>query len=446
MGYSSTLPTLGVMGLGYVGCVSAACLASRGHQVIGVDVSQDKVDIINTGRAPVVEDRIGALTEDMVALGRLRATVDHSTIVRDCEIILVCVGTPSGHGGAISTRYLEQVTEQLAKGLAAVDEWRVIAYRSTMVPGTCEDVLIPILERLSGKKVGVDFGVCVNPEFLREGTSVADFFSPPKTVVGESDPRAGDAVMELFDGIAAPRFQVAIGVAEMAKYVDNSFHALKVVYGNEIGAICAAVGLDSHDVMQIFFADTKLNISPAYLKPGFTFGGSCLPKDVRALMHTARERDVDVPLLNTLLPANERHQIRALDLILAQRGNRVGLLGLSFKSGTDDLRESPMVDLAERLLGKGYDVQIHDPNVALSKLVGANRSFIEGKLHHIGDLLTDDVNAMVARSEIVIVGSTNPDLVAALENVHERAVIVDLVRLPDADVRRLGYGYVGIGW
>lgn len=434
------------MGLGYVGCVSAACLASRGHMVTGVDVSADKVDIINQGRAPVIESRIGPLTADMVALGRLRATTDHSGVLRDCEVVLVCVGTPSRHGGAISTVYLEQVTEQLGAELAEVEGWRTIVYRSTMVPGTCEGLLIPRLEELSGKKAGVDFGVCVNPEFLREGTSVEDFFAPPKTVVGESDPRAGDAAMALFDGIGGPRFRVPIGVAEMAKYVDNCFHALKVDYGNEIGAICSSLGLDSHEVMEIFLSDTKLNISPAYLKPGFTFGGSCLPKDVRALAHTARSREVDVPLLNTLIQSNESHQVRALELVLAQRGNRVGMLGLSFKTGTDDLRESPLVDLAERLLGKGYEVRIYDPNVSLSRLVGANRNYINGKLHHIGDLMTTEVDDVVLGSDIVIVGSSHPEVLAALDGLGADAVIIDLVRLPDAAHRRLGKGYFGIGW
>jgi GDP-mannose 6-dehydrogenase len=314
-----------------------------------------------------------------------------------------------------------------------------------MTPGTCEGLLVPALERASGKRAGVDFGVCINPEYLREGTSVRDFESPPKTVVGESDPRSGDVVMGLYEGMPGPRFRVSIAVAEMSKYVDNSFHALKVAFGNEIGAVCRAAGLDSHQVMDVFLADTKLNVSPAYLRPGFAFGGSCLPKDLRALVHIARTHNVDVPLLAHVIPANEAHLQRAVDLVVACGRRRVALMGLSFKAGTDDLRESPLVELAERLIGKGYDLRIYDANVSVSRLVGANREHIAERLPHIGQLLTDELDEVLAHAEAFVVGSAAPEVAAAMAGIDDRPV-VDLVRLADAGTRRGSAGYVGIGW
>jgi GDP-mannose 6-dehydrogenase len=435
-----------VFGLGYVGCVSAACLASRGHRVVGVDANPQKTEFLRQGKAPVVEDRIGELTAEMVASGRLIVSDDPSGAVLATDISIVCVGTPSAPGGGLSTRYLETVSEQIGRALADKQGWHVVAYRSTMVPGTCETVLIPALERVSGKRAGVDFGVCVNPEFLREGSSVWDFENPPKTVVGESDQRSGAEVISLYEGLPGPRFRVPIAVAEMAKYVDNSFHALKVVFGNEIGALCAAFGLDSHAVMDIFLADTKLNISPAYLRPGFAFGGSCLPKDVRALVHTARQRDVDLPVLTNVLVSNEAQMRRAVDNVIALGRRKVGIFGLSFKSGTDDLRESPMVELTERLIGKGYDVRIYDTNVALSRLIGANRAYIEELVPHIGELLTDDIEAVLEHGEVLIVGTTEPTVIEAIDRVAPERTIIDLVRLPDAADRRQRSGYVGLGW
>ena len=293
--------------------------------------------------------------------------------------------------------------------------WHVVVYRSTMLPGTCETLLIPLLQKASGKRAGRDFGVCVNPEFLREGSSVRDFLNPPKTVVGETDPRSGEAVIGLYEGLPGPRFRVPVSVAEMTKYVDNSFHALKVCFANEIGAICSSLALDSHAVMDIFLADTKLNISPAYLRPGFAFGGSCLPKDVRALTHTARRNDLDVPLLANVLTSNEVHLRRAIDLVIADGRRKVGVFGLSFKAGTDDLRESPMVELVERLIGKGFDVKVHDANVTLSRLIGANRAYIGELLPHIGEVLIEDIDAVLEHGEVLIAGSREPEVVDAIE-------------------------------
>jgi GDP-mannose 6-dehydrogenase len=426
--------------------VSAACFAARGHTVIGVDANPDKVAALGAGKAPIVEDRIGELTAEVVAAGKLRVSSDPSSAVRETDVTIVCVGTPSGPGGGLSTAYLERASEQIGAALAGKDGWHVVVYRSTMVPGTCEDLLIPILERSSGKRAGVDFGVCVNPEFLREGTSVRDFLDPPKTVIGETDERSGELVESLYEGLPGPRFRVPVRVAEMSKYVDNSFHALKVTFANEIGAVCAAVGLDSHAVMDVFLADTKLNVSPAYLRPGFAFGGSCLPKDVRALVHTARRHDVDLPVLSNVLASNETHLRRAVDLVTSFGRRKVGIFGLSFKAGTDDLRESPLVELAERLSGKGYEVRIFDPGVALSRLIGANRAFLDERLPHISELLTGDAAEVLEHAEICVVGSADPVVVAAVSAAGADQVVVDLVHLPDPAALRERSTYVGLAW
>ncbi|MCW1960041.1 MAG: nucleotide sugar dehydrogenase [Mycobacterium sp.] len=435
-----------VFGLGYVGCVSAACLASVGHHVTGVDVSPQKMEMLRRGLPPIVEDRIGDLTSEVVNAGRLTVTDDVVFAVEHSDLSLVCVGTPSSASGDLSTAYLEHVTAQIGTALAGKNSWHVVVYRSTMLPGTCEGLLIPILEQLSGKRAGEDFGVCVNPEYLREGTSVQDFFDPPKTVVGTTDSRSAAVVMSLYEGLPGERYEVPIRVAEMTKYVDNSYHALKVCFANEIGAICSALDLDSHAVMDIFLADSKLNLSGAYLRPGFAFGGSCLPKDVRALTHVARRSAVDIPLLGNLIRSNESHLHRALDLVMSEGKRKVSMFGLSFKSGTDDLRESPMVELAERLIGKGFDVKIFDSGVAYSRLVGANRAYIDERLQHIGDLLVEDIGAVLEHGEVLVVGSKTPEIVQALGRRAPDQVVIDLVRLPDADQLRGEEHYRGIAW
>jgi len=436
---------ISVFGLGYVGSVSAACLAERGHEVVGVDVNPTKVELLSRGQAPVVEERIGELTAEVVASGALRATTDVAEAIKNTEISLICVGTPSAANGSLSTTYLERVAEEIGGVLAGLDRWHTVVFRSTMLPGTCTDLLIPILEKESGKTAGVEFGVAVNPEFLREGSSVKDFFDPPKTVIGELDPRSAEQVAAMYAGLPGETFRVPIAVAEMAKYADNSFHGLKIAFANELGAISRALGVDSHKMIEVFLADRKLNISPAYLKPGFAFGGSCLPKDLRGLVYAARRADVAVPLLSHVLPSNEEHLKRAIELITATGKRRIGLFGLSFKPGTDDLRESPLVELAERLLGKGYDLKIYDSNVALSRLVGANREYIEGRLPHLSDLLTNDVGEVFEHAEVCVVGSTEQVVVDVLAEPGGRAV-VDLVRLPDAEARRATEGYQGLGW
>jgi GDP-mannose 6-dehydrogenase len=436
---------ISVFGLGYVGSVSAACQAAQGHQVVGVDVNPTKVELMSRGQAPVVEERIGELTAEVVASGALRATTDVTEAVAATEISLICVGTPSAANGSLSTAYLERVAEQIGGVLAGLDRWHTVVFRSTMLPGTCTDLLIPILEKESGKTAGVDFGVAVNPEFLREGSSVKDFFDPPKTVIGELDARSAEQVAAMYAGLPGEIFRVPMAVAEMAKYADNSFHGLKIAFANELGAISRALGVDSHKMIDVFLADTKLNISPAYLRPGFAFGGSCLPKDLRGLVYAARRADVAVPLLSHVLPSNEEHLKRAIELVTATGKRKIGLFGLSFKPGTDDLRESPLVELAERLLGKGYDLKIYDSNVALSRLMGANREYVEGRLPHLADVLTNDVDEVFAHAEVCVVGNTEQAVLNVLAEPGDR-IVVDLVRLPDADERRATVGYQGLGW
>lgn len=436
---------IAVFGLGYVGCVSAACFAERGHRVVGVDVNPDKVAMIAEGRTPVVEERIGDLIAEVVADGRLTATTDAAEAVRGTDVALVCVGTPSNAGGGLLSEYLERVAEQIGAAIPDAEGRYTVVLRSTMLPGTCEEILVPLLERASGLTAGRDFGVAVNPEFLREGSSVRDFYDPPKTVIGELDAESGDVVASLYEGLPGPVHRVPVKVAEMTKYADNSFHALKVAFANEIGAISRSLGVDSHRVMDIFRADTKLNISPAYLRPGYAFGGSCLPKDVRAILHAARHRDVDLPVLASVLPSNDGQIERAFRLVEEAGNRRVGLFGLSFKAGTDDLRESPLVTLAERLLGRGYDLLIHDGHVALSQLQGANRAYIAERIPHLERLMAATPEAVAAHGETLIVGSTAPEVRAAVAQAEGRAV-VDLVRLPAEDGVAGRERYAGIAW
>ena len=432
--------------MGYVGCVSAACLASRGHRVIGVDVSPDKVAMVSEGRTPVVEERIGELIAEQVTEGRLSATTDSAAAIAATDIALVCVGTPSTPAGDLTTTYLEQVAEEIGTALREREGDRyTVVIRSTMLPTTCDSVIRPRLEAASGLSAGEGFGLAVNPEFLREGSSVKDFFDPPKTVIGQVDDASGDAVAALYEGLPGPVYRVPLRVAEMTKYVDNGFHALKVGFANEIGAVCKALGLDSHIVMDIFTSDTKLNISPAYLKPGFAFGGSCLPKDLRAITHRARRADTPVPILESILPSNE-HQIDRVFRAIEETGKRrVGLFGLSFKAGTDDLRESPMVALAERLLGRGFELMIYDQNVAVSRLLGANRAYVDSRIPHLSKLMASSADAVVNHAEVCVVGAADPDAIAALGRVDDR-VVVDLVRFPGSEAYEGRSNYIGVGW
>ena len=437
--------SVSVFGLGYVGCVSAACFAKEGHNVVGVDVSTAKVDMLNAGKSTILEVGIGELVADMVAAGRLRATTDVGDAVRSSTVSLICVGTPSRTNGSIDLQYIERVCSEIGSTLRDVDRWHTVVIRSTVLPGTVDGTVIPALERASGKKFGVDFGVCSNPEFLREGSSIKDFYAPPFTLIGAHDTRSADEVRALYRGIDAPVHVAAMGVAETVKYACNSYHAVKVTFANEIGGICKAVGVDSHEVMRIFCEDTKLNISPAYLRPGFAFGGSCLPKDVRALTYKARQLDVDAPMLAAALESNRKLVQRAYDTILGTGARRIGVLGMAFKAGTDDLRESPMVTLIEMLIGKGMDVAVFDRDVSSANLIGSNREYIEKEIPHIWTLVDDSMERVVQRSEVVVIGNGTPAFRTIGEQLTNGQVVVDLVRA-FGDKLSDGKQYHGINW
>jgi GDP-mannose 6-dehydrogenase len=433
-----------VFGLGYVGAVSVGCLADAGHEVIGVDVNPDKVARIAAGKSPIIEPGLEELLRRGVESGRIRATTDTAAAIRDSEISLVCVGTPSNANGSLDLGYVRRVAEAIGEALAAKSGYHVVVARSTMLPGSTEEVVIPSLERLSGKRAGRDFGVCYNPEFLREGTSVADFADPPFTVIGSDDPRASDALRALYARVSAPVASVPIRTAEMVKYTCNAFHGLKVAFANEIGNLCKTQGIDSHAVMDLFCRDAKLNLSPYYLKPGFAFGGSCLPKDLRALLYQGRQLDTRTPVLEAILPSNERQIDIAYQMVRRTACRKIGVLGMSFKAGTDDLRESPMVALIEMLIGKGYEVSIYDRSVSLANLHGANRAYIEQEIPHVAQLMRESMREVIAASELLVIGNRAPEFKDALAELRPDQIVLDLVRIADAPPE--DRSYVGICW
>jgi GDP-mannose 6-dehydrogenase len=422
---------LSIFGLGYVGTVSAGCLASEGHDVIGVDPLRTKVDLINSGRSPIIEADIGEIVASAAKTGRLRATEDSGQAIRDTELSFVCVGTPSQANGNLDLRYIRRICEQIGEALNTKTARHTVVIRSTILPGTMHKIVIPTLEEFSRKKAGIDFGVCSNPEFLREGSAVKDFRSPPKTVIGELEEASGDLLAQLYQKLEAPLIRTDLETAEMIKYVDNSWHALKIGFANEIGNICKSLGLDAHEVMKIFCQDRKLNISSAYLSPGFAFGGSCLPKDLRALSYQAKTHDLHLPILSSILPSNEVQINRGLQLITGKGHIRVGVLGFSFKAGTDDLRESPLIEIIERLLGKGYDLRIYDKNVNIASLVGANRDFILNHIPHISKLMVGDIDAVLNHAQTVVIGNKDPDFKRVAERLREGQSVVDFVRIND---------------
>ncbi len=434
-----------VFGLGYVGCVSSACFAKQGHQVIGVDVSPSKVGMINAGTATIVENGIGEMVAEMVKSGRLSATTDAADAVRRSDISLICVGTPSGSNGSIDLRYVERVCEQIGETLRTKPTRHTVVIRSTVLPGTTAGLVIPTLERTSGKKAGKDFGVCMNPEFLREGTSIRDFYEPPFTLIGTEDPDAGETLAGLYLGVEAPIHVTETGVAEMIKYSCNCFHGLKVGFANEIGNICKAFGIDSHEVMRLFCLDTKLNLSPAYLKPGFAFGGSCLPKDLRAITYHARTADVPTPILSGTLESNRRQIERAFDMVRATDSRRIGILGLAFKAGTDDLRESPMVSVVEMLIGKGLSLSIYDRDVSEAQLTGSNREYIEREIPHIWSLMRGSIDDVIAESEVIVIGNTSKEFRSIQPKLRSGQIVVDLVRAFGTKTPEIER-YHGIAW
>lgn len=435
---------ISIFGMGYVGAVSAGCLSSEEHQVIGVDPISTKVDLINNGKSPIIEKDINELIESSVAQGRLRATTDFSEAVLGTEVSFVCVGTPSQLNGNLDLKFIRRVCEKIGTVLRNKLEYHVVVIRSTILPGTMRQVVIPTLEEFSGKKAGSDFGICNNPEFLREGSAVYDFHNPPKTVIGEIESCSGDLLASLYEGLPGPLIRTDVETAEMVKYVDNCWHALKVGYANEVGNLCKCLGVDSHRVMDIFCQDTKLNISPTYLKPGFAFGGSCLPKDLRALNYKGRSLDLELPLLSSILPSNRLQVQHAIDMVLAKGSKRVGFLGYSFKAGTDDLRESPVVEMIEHLLGKGFDIRIYDRNVNLASLVGANRDFILNTIPHISKLMVESIDAVLKHSEVVVIGNGDPEFLDVLEKAGTGRVVVDLVRIAEQTSEEGRYD--GICW
>ena len=420
---------LSIFGLGYVGCVSAACFAKEGHTVIGVDVNANKAEMINSGNSPIVEAGIGPLLDEVVKANRLSATTNSAAAVHNTDVSLICVGTPSNTNGSLDLRYVTRVCEEIGAALKDKTKRHIVVIRSTMLPGTIESVVIPTLEEHSTKRVGKDFGVCINPEFLREGSSLKDFYAPPFTLIGADDPETTAIVRELYNRIDAPVIATSVKTAEMVKYVCNCFHALKVSFANEIGNICKAVGVDSHEVMDIFCQDTKLNLSPYYLKPGFAFGGSCLPKDLRAMNYKAKQVDVEVPVLSSILPSNKRQIERAIDMVLATGRKRVGVVGFSFKAGTDDLRESPIVTLIETLLGKGIQLVVYDKEVSLARLFGANKEYIERQIPHIAQLMRSSIDEVLEFAEVLVIGNNAEEFRQIEQKQREGQVVIDLVRL-----------------
>jgi GDP-mannose 6-dehydrogenase len=420
---------ISIFGLGYVGTVSAGCLANDGHEVVGVDPLRTKVDLINAGKSPIVEAGIGEIVASTVREGRLRATCDQNQAICDTDLSFVCVGTPSQLNGNLDSTSVRRVCELIGAALKDKATRHTIVIRSTIVPGTMRKVVIPVLEQHSGKRAGVDFGICNNPEFLREGSAVADFKSPPKTVIGEFDQESGDALASLYRSLDAPLIRTNLDAAEMVKYVDNSWHALKIGFANEIANLCDSFGVEPETVMGIFCQDKKLNISTAYLKPGFAFGGSCLPKDLRALSYQAKLNDLQLPILNSILPSNEMQIARGVRHVMESGNPRVGILGFSFKAGTDDLRESPVIEVIERLIGKGYDLRIYDRNVNLAALVGANRDFILNHIPHISRLMVATADEVLAHAQTVVIGNRDPEFSKVNEKLREDQSLVDFVRM-----------------
>jgi GDP-mannose 6-dehydrogenase len=417
-----------VFGLGYVGCVTASCLARAGHSVVGVDVNDQKVDMINDARSPIVEPGLGDLLADVVGAGRLRATSSSREAVEASDVALVCVGTPSRSNGQLDASALITAAREIGAALAGRPRPFTLVVRSTVLPGTTERRVRPAVLDAAGEEAGRALAIAVNPEFMREGSSLRDFAEPPLTLVGAADQPTAATLQELYQGVTAPFLHTSITTAEMTKYVANAFHALKVCFANEIGDACTALGADSQEVMDVFLRDHKLNVSEAYLRPGFAFGGSCLPKDVRALVWAAKNHDVNTPLLSSILPSNEGQIRSAIQSVLGTRKRRIGVVGLAFKSGTDDLRESPVVTLVEALIGKGCDVRVLDRNVRIARLMGANRRYIESEIPHIASLLCDDVEALVQHAEVLVIGGGGEDAQRALDAASDDTTIIDLTR------------------
>lgn len=438
--------SVSIFGLGYVGTVTAACLAHQGNRVTGVDLNPAKVQALESGQSPLVEPGVAELIAEGSQACRLHATSDSAAAVLSTDISFLCVGTPSLRNGKLDLGHIEPVCREIGNALRNKDSFHLVVLRSTVLPGTAESVVIPTLEQASGKKMGRDFGVCVNPEFMREGSAVADFLEPAITVIGSGDPSHGAQLRELYAWAPGRMFETSFRSAEMVKYMCNAWHATKVAFANEAGTLAKNLGVDAEAVTQMFLADTKLNISSSYLKPGFAFGGSCLPKDVRALSYRAQEVDLRLPLLEAILASNQLHLERAVEMVLRAAKRSIGVLGLSFKAATDDLRESPQVQLIKRLLGEGRQIQIWDENVSLGRLIGSNRQYIEEVIPHIGSLLNPSMEHVIQHSEVVVIAATGLDQEAIRRNLRPDHIVIDLVNL-EKSVRPDGVArYEGICW
>ena len=436
---------ISIFGLGYVGAVSLACLGRDGHDVIGVDIDRTKLDLIMAGKTPVVEEGMVALMQKVAASGRVAVTTDAQRAVLDSEISLVCVGTPSAANGSQDQGAILRLAAEIGRAIGDKQAPHVVVFRSTLVPGTVEDVLRPILEEHSGKTDGKDFYLCFQPEFLREGSSIRDYDKPPFTIVGSNHEYAVERLRELFGSLPCKFIRTTVRSAEMMKYCCNNFHALKITFANETARLCDALGVDPFEVMDLVCQDTQLNLSRAYLKPGFAFGGSCLPKDLRATTYLAKIHDVDIPMLAGILPSNRNHLDVALQKLLDTGKRKIGFIGLSFKTGTDDLRESPLVTLAEQLIGKGMQLSIYDPEVHLARLLGANRNFIEKHLPHIGQMLCRDIEGVIDESDVLVVGLSGAEVAHALVNrCRADQVVLDLVGLPNH--KDLQAKVIGLCW
>lgn len=438
--------SVSIFGLGYVGSVSAACFASMGHKVIGVDVSRAKVEMLDSGRTPIVEARMAELVAQANKACHLHATTDGLQAVMNSDVSFVCVGTPSLKNGKLDLSHIENVAREIGEAIRQKKAPHVFVLRSTVLPGTTEGVVLPILEKASGKKCGRDFTVCYNPEFMREGSAVADFLNPPYTILGASDTQHLAPLRDLYKDTPGTIYETTIPVAEMVKYFSNCYHALKVGFANEMGTMCKHLGVDAQTVTKIFTSDTKLNISPAYLSPGFAFGGSCLPKDLRAITYKAKELDLKLPLLESLMPSNAEHVDRAIEMVMDTGKKKIAQLGLSFKAGTDDLRESPQVQLIKRLMGEGLEVRIWDEDVSLGRIAGANRQYIEQVIPHIGSVLTDDLESVLRDAEVVILGNKSASKEQLAKYLKPEQIVIDLIHLDPARRPQGVKTYEGICW
>lgn len=434
---------ISVFGMGYVGAVCSACFAKDGHKIIGVDPQQVKVDLINQGKSPIIEEGLEELIAAGVSSGNLKAVQNVQVAIEESDISIICVGTPSRINGSLNLDYIKLVCEEIGAAIKKKQGRHTIVMRSTVLPGTAQELAIPALEQSSGKKMGEGFGYVSNPEFLRESTAIFDFYHPPKTVIGETDSESGEIIASLYSNLEAPLIRTDVAIAEMVKYADNAWHAVKVSFGNEIGNIAKKLDIDGQKVMDIFCQDQKLNLSSYYLRPGFAFGGSCLPKDVRAITYKARDLDIHTPLLSSLIPSNNEQIDQAFSLLKQTQKKKVAMLGISFKANTDDLRESPLVELVEKMIGKGYEIKIYDKCVSIAKLVGANKEYIMQHIPHVSDLLDENLEEVINHADVIIIGNNAKEFQNIGSKIKNDTHIIDLVRIANLEDKPL---YQGICW